>query len=90
MCDQPQRWAAAPAVFFMMAGLISLIGSDTVSSVFSWVWPPVLLGLVVWMMIRARWRLRSRTRRCLAVGMTLHGWRRKRTSRRCRPTVDTV
>jgi pimeloyl-ACP methyl ester carboxylesterase len=60
--DQPQRWAAAPAVFFTLAGLISLIGSDTVSNVFGWVWPPVLLGLVVWMIIRARKQLRSRTR----------------------------
>ena len=63
--DQPQRWAAAPAVFFTLAGLISLIGSDAVSNVFSWVWPPVLLGLVVWMIIRARRQLRSRTRRWL-------------------------
>jgi hypothetical protein len=27
--DQHQRWADAPAVFFTLAGLISLIGSDT-------------------------------------------------------------
>jgi pimeloyl-ACP methyl ester carboxylesterase len=60
--DQPQRWAAAPAVFFALAGLISLLGSDTVSHVFGWVWPPVLLGLVVWMIIRARRQLHSRTR----------------------------
>jgi len=59
--DQPQRWAAAPAVFFALVGLISLLGSDTVSNVFGWVWPPVLLGLVVWMIIRARNELRSRT-----------------------------
>ena len=63
--DQPQRWAAAPAVFFTLAGLISLIGSDAVSNVFGWVWPPVLLGLVVWMIIRARRQLRSRTARWL-------------------------
>ena len=59
--DQPQRWAAAPAVFFTLVGLISLLGSDTVSNVFGWVWPPVLLGLVVWMIIRSRTELRSRT-----------------------------
>jgi len=52
-------------VFFTLAGLISLIGSDTVSNVFGWVWPPVLLGLVVWMIIRARRQLHSRTRRWL-------------------------
>jgi pimeloyl-ACP methyl ester carboxylesterase len=63
--DQPQRWAVAPAVFFTLAGLISLSGPGTVSNVFGWVWPPVLLGLVVWMIIRARRRLRSRTRRWL-------------------------
>ena len=49
--DQPQRWATAPAVFFALAGLISLLGSDTLRHVFGWVWPPVLLGLVVWMII---------------------------------------
>jgi peptidoglycan/LPS O-acetylase OafA/YrhL len=59
--DQPQRWAAAPAVFFALAGLISLLGSDTVRNVFGWVWPPVLLGLVVWMITRARKELRSGT-----------------------------
>jgi hypothetical protein len=56
------RWAAAPAVFFTLAGLISLIGSDTVNHVLGWVWPPVLFGLVVWMIIRARRQLHSRTR----------------------------
>jgi hypothetical protein len=63
--DQPQRWAATPGAFFALAGLISLIGSDTVNSVFGWVWPPVLLGLVIWMIIGARRQLHSRTRRWL-------------------------
>jgi pimeloyl-ACP methyl ester carboxylesterase len=63
--DQPQRWAAAPAVFFTLDGLISLVGSDTVSYVFGWVWPPVLFALVVWMIIRARRQLHSWTRRWL-------------------------
>ena len=27
-----------------------------------WVWPPVLLGLVVWMFVQARKHLRGRTR----------------------------
>jgi hypothetical protein len=48
-------------VFFTLAGLISLIGSDTVNYVFGWLWPPVLLGLVVWMFIRVRRQLHSRT-----------------------------
>ena len=63
--DQPQRWAAAPAVFMALAGLVSLIGSDAVPDVFGWVWPPVLFGLVVWMFIRARRQLRSRSGRWL-------------------------
>ena len=62
--DQPQRWAVAPAVFFAVAGLISLLPTGSVvQKVFGWVWPPLLLGLVVWMIIRARRQLRSRTRR---------------------------
>ena len=63
--DQPQRWAAAPALFFALAGVISLIGSEAVSSVWGWIWPPVLLALVVWMVIRARRHLHSRTRQWL-------------------------
>src|SRR4029453_5971109 len=64
--DQPQRSAAAPAVFFALAGLISLLPPvSVVQKVFGWVWPPLLLGIVVWMFIRARRQLRSRTRRWL-------------------------
>ena len=63
---QPQRWAAAPAVFFALAGVISFLPPGSmVSDVFGWVWPPLLLGLVVWMIIRARRQLRSRTGRWL-------------------------
>jgi pimeloyl-ACP methyl ester carboxylesterase len=64
--DQPQRWAAAPALFFAVAGLISLLPTaSVVQKVFGWVWPPLLLGLVVWMFIRARRQLRSRIGRWL-------------------------
>ena len=70
--DQPQRWAAAPAVFFTLAGVISLIGSNTVDYVSVWVMPPILLGLVVWMIIRSRRQLRSRTRRWLLCPCSLH------------------
>ncbi len=64
--DQPQRWAAAPAVFLTLAGLISLLPPDSVGQeVFGWVWPPLLLGLVMWMTVRAHRQLRSRTRRWL-------------------------
>ena len=52
--DQPQRWAAAPATFMAVAGFVALSGSAAAQTVFSWVWPPVLLGLVVWMFLRLR------------------------------------
>jgi pimeloyl-ACP methyl ester carboxylesterase len=64
--DQPQRWAAAPAAFLALAGLISLLPSGSVVQyVFGWVWPPLLLGLVIWTMLRAHRQLHSRTRRWL-------------------------
>jgi pimeloyl-ACP methyl ester carboxylesterase len=63
--DQPQRWAAAPAVFMGLAGLASLSGSATVHNLLSWVWPPALFGLVVWMFLRARRQLRTRSARWL-------------------------
>jgi pimeloyl-ACP methyl ester carboxylesterase len=61
--DQPQRWAAAPAAFTGVVGLALLSGSAAVHDVLSWVWPPVLFGLVVWMFLRARRQLRSRSAR---------------------------
>jgi pimeloyl-ACP methyl ester carboxylesterase len=61
--DQPQRWAAAPAAFMGLTGVAALSGSAAVHRVLDWVWPPVLLALVVWTFLRARQRLRSRSRR---------------------------
>jgi pimeloyl-ACP methyl ester carboxylesterase len=64
--DQPQRWAAGPAVFLALAGLISLLPpGSVVQEVFGWVWPPLLLVLVIWAILRAHRQLRSRTRRWL-------------------------
>jgi alpha/beta hydrolase fold len=64
--DQPQRRAAAPAVFFgLVGGLMLIWHRGLVLDVLGWVWPPALLGLVVLMMIGAHRRLRSRTRRWL-------------------------
>ena len=66
LTDQPQRWAAAPAAFMVVAGLISLLPpGSVVQDVFGWVWPPVLFGLVVWMFLSARRQLRSRGARWL-------------------------
>jgi pimeloyl-ACP methyl ester carboxylesterase len=58
--DQPQRWAAAPALFMGGGGLLLLSFRSPMREVLSWVWPPVLLTLVVWMAIRVRRDMRSR------------------------------
>jgi pimeloyl-ACP methyl ester carboxylesterase len=63
--DQPQRWAAAPATFMALVGLGILAGSAAVHRVLSWVWPPALFALVIWMFLRARRQLRSCTARWL-------------------------
>jgi pimeloyl-ACP methyl ester carboxylesterase len=63
--DQPQRWAAAPAAFMGVVGLASFRGSATVHDLLSWVWPPALFGLVIWMFLRARRQLHSRSARWL-------------------------
>ncbi len=63
--DQPQRWAAAPAVFMALNGLLLLVFGSSVQGVLSWVWPPALLVLVVWMIARSRQQLRSGSRRWL-------------------------
>ncbi len=63
--DQPQRWAAAPALFLALGGLVLVVFGSEVHGVLEWVWPPALLALVVWMVVRARRQLRSRSRRWL-------------------------
>ena len=63
--DQPQRWAAAPTVLMAVTGGASLSGSAAVHAALGWVWPPALLGLVVWMFLQIRRRLRSRGARWL-------------------------
>jgi pimeloyl-ACP methyl ester carboxylesterase len=62
---QPQRWAAVPAVFMGLGGLLLIGFGGTVREVLNWVWPPVLLALAVWMTVQAHRHLRSRTRRWL-------------------------
>ncbi len=63
LSDQPQRWAVVPAAFMGLSGLIVLMGPDAlVDHVLSWVWPPALLMLVVWMFLQARRDLHSRTK----------------------------
>ncbi len=63
--DQPQPWAAAPALFMGLSGLLLVTFGSSVHEVLTWVWPPALLALVIWMLVRARRQLRSRSRRWL-------------------------
>jgi pimeloyl-ACP methyl ester carboxylesterase len=62
LTDQPQRWAAAPAVFMGLGGLLLVGFGSSVDEVLSWVWPPALLALVIWMIVRVRRQLHSRSR----------------------------
>jgi pimeloyl-ACP methyl ester carboxylesterase len=63
--DQPQRWAAAPALFMGLGGLLLLGFGSSVHGVLDWVWPPALLALVIWMIVRAHRQLHSRVGRWL-------------------------
>jgi pimeloyl-ACP methyl ester carboxylesterase len=76
--DQPQRWAVVPAAFMAIAGVVVLAAAPTGNEL-GWIWPPAVLGLVAWMVVRARRDLRSRTRVwilypvCLALALSCLG-----------------
>ena len=62
--SQPQRWARVPAVVMVASGLglwVSAPG-DTGLTALGWVWPPVALGLAVWMFAQVRRALSGRSR----------------------------
>jgi pimeloyl-ACP methyl ester carboxylesterase len=63
--DQPQRWAAVPALLTGLGGLLLIAFGSSVREVLDWVWPPVMLALAVWMIVRVRRQLRSRSGRWL-------------------------
>src|SRR5215213_3623483 len=63
--DQPQRWAAVPALFMGLGGLLLLGFGSSAHRVLDWVWPPALLALAIWMLVRAHRQLRSRSGRIL-------------------------
>jgi pimeloyl-ACP methyl ester carboxylesterase len=52
--DQPQRWAAAPALFLGSGGLLLVVFGAPMQEALAWVWPPALLVLVAWMIVRIR------------------------------------
>ena len=61
LTHQPQRWAWALASFMGIAGVLLLAFGSTVVGWLSWVWPPVLLVLVVWAWGQVRRHLHSRS-----------------------------
>ena len=63
--DQPQRWAAAPALLMGSGGLLLVTFGSSVQAVLNWVWPPAVLALAIWMIVRIRRQLRSRSARWL-------------------------
>ena len=63
--DQPQRWAAVPAAFMGMGGLLLIGFGTSAQNVLSWVWPPALLGVVIWMVVQMRRQVRSTAARVL-------------------------
>ncbi len=52
--SRPQRWAAVPAVVLGGSGISLLLLGSSAHPAVDWVWPPVLLGLALWMGARIR------------------------------------
>jgi pimeloyl-ACP methyl ester carboxylesterase len=71
LTDEPQRWAAAPALFMGTGGLLLIAFGSTGQQVLTWVWPPALLALTVWMLVRARRQVRSTGAKVLLYPMLL-------------------
>jgi pimeloyl-ACP methyl ester carboxylesterase len=59
--DQPQHWAFVPAGFMAFAGGVVLLLAPTGNEL-GWIWPPAVVALAVWIVVRARHDLHSRTR----------------------------
>src|SRR4029453_7125727 len=55
--DQPQRWAAAPALLMGVGGVLLVGFGSPVHQVLNGVWPPAMLALAVWMIVRVHRQL---------------------------------
>lgn len=63
--EQPQRWAAVPAAVLGLGGLLLVVFGSSAQVVLNWAWPPLLLAMAVWMAVRVRRQLPSRSGRWL-------------------------
>jgi pimeloyl-ACP methyl ester carboxylesterase len=63
--DQPQRWAMVPATYLGLvgAGLLVFKPGHITLNALGWVWPFVVLALVIWMTVQVRRHLHSGVRR---------------------------
>ncbi|HSL76105.1 MAG TPA: alpha/beta fold hydrolase [Candidatus Limnocylindrales bacterium] len=61
---QPQTWMAVPALFLGSIGLVLIVfqPGPAAMDLFSWIWPPALAFLAVWMVVQVRHHLRGRGR----------------------------
>jgi len=61
---QPQAWTVAPAAFLGLTGLILIVfqPGPAAMDVLSWVWPPALAALSIWMVVQVRRQLIGRGR----------------------------
>jgi pimeloyl-ACP methyl ester carboxylesterase len=62
---QPQRWAVVPAAVLGAGGVSLLLLGSSAHPTVDWVWPPVLIGLALWMSVRIRREVASRAARWL-------------------------
>jgi pimeloyl-ACP methyl ester carboxylesterase len=62
--QQPQPWAWVPATALAVVGVASLVfrPSDDVMRAIGWLWPVLLVALVIWISVRARRSLHSWSR----------------------------
>ena len=60
--DHPQRWAAVPAAVMGVGGAALLVftPSNAAMDALGWVWPPALLGVLVWITVQIRRQLPRR------------------------------
>ena len=93
--DRPQRWAFVPGVAMGLVGLglIVFAPRTPVMDVLSWLWPPALLILAVWIGVRVRRDLPGRARWLVYAVVLVLGWLRSAVrSRRChrRATAPSI